>query len=173
MSGVGLLQRWYTRILAPDLHQRQTYDSFRKLLQYDSQCHELIADLQDLYYKDRPVEWLHIIACYEQLYDAANGMVTSLNEVANRGEQELFVFLKKIDNYIRFLLAAETQALTNKLVSWLDDKSDPGSMGNKAANLCLIKKDIPILSLRVLLSPPQAGLKLFVIMDCVMKLTSV
>lgn len=143
MSGVGLLQRWYTRILAPDLHQRQTYDSFRKLLQYDSQCHELIADLQDLYYKDRPVEWLHIIACYEQLYDAANGMVTSLNEVANRGEQELFVFLKKIDNYIRFLLAAETQALTNKLVSWLDDKSDPGSMGNKAANLCLIKKRYP------------------------------
>jgi pyruvate, water dikinase len=143
MPGVGLLQRWYTRILAPDLHQRQTYDSFRKLLQYNSQCHELIADLQDLYHKDRPVEWLHIIACYEKLYDAANGMVTSLNEVANRGEQELFVFLKKIDNYIRFLLAAETHASTSKLVSWLDDKPDPGSMGNKAANLCLIRKRYP------------------------------
>lgn len=143
MPGVSLLNRWYTRILAPDLHQRQTYDSFRKLLQYDSQCHELIADLQDLYYQDRPVEWLHVIACYEHLYDAAFGMVTSLNEVANRSEQELFVFLKKIDSYIRFLLAADTRTGKGRLVRWLDEKTDAGSMGNKAANLGIIKKRYP------------------------------
>lgn len=139
----NFLKRWYARFLAPDQLQRETYDAFKQLLEHDSQCHELIAVFQDLYYKDRPVEWLNVIDCYNQLYNAVSGVVYSLATISSHNDKELQFYLKKIDGYIRYLLTTQNDSDCVERILWFDENIDEKQGGNKAANLFRIKRSFP------------------------------
>lgn len=44
----NLFRRWTYKFFAPEMLQRGTYEAFKRLLENDRRCHELIADFQDL-----------------------------------------------------------------------------------------------------------------------------
>lgn len=141
MAHIKFIRRWYNWFLAPDLIQRETYEGFKKLLLYDSQCHELIATFQDLYYKDQPVDWQHVLHCYQQLDEAVKGMVDALLQVSSGREKELLVYLKKIDSYIRVLLTSHRRRYADNAVCEFSDVIDAEMVGNKAANLCMVRQN--------------------------------
>ena len=44
----NLFRRWTYKFFAPEMLQRATYEAFKRLLDSDRRCNELIADFQDL-----------------------------------------------------------------------------------------------------------------------------
>lgn len=67
MQTSSLFKRWTYKFFAPDILQRGTYEAFKRLLESDRRCHELIADFQDLFFKKDPTDWTRVIALYDQL----------------------------------------------------------------------------------------------------------
>jgi len=100
----NLFKRWTYKFFAPDLLQRETYKAFKRLLFHDRQCHELIADFQDLFFRKEPTEWTKVVSLYDQLSKAVGAMVSELSTVSGGNANYLAVYYNKFDSYIRFLL---------------------------------------------------------------------
>ncbi len=135
----NLFKRWTYKFFAPYLLQRGTYEAFRRLLEHDRRCHELIADFQDLYFKKKPVEWTRVTALYDQLSGAVGAMTRELTLISTREATDLATYYKKFDSYIRFLLQPESNQTDAPYIICL---GVPGMTlqltGNKAKNLAQI-----------------------------------
>ena len=139
----NLFKRWSYKHFAPDLLQRESYEAFRRLLEYDRHCHELIADIQDLYFKNEPVEWIQVISLYNKLSMAVANLVQELPLVAGSETKDLSTYYKKFDSYIRFLLQVEHKSSAPPYVVWLNDvEAQPQLVGNKAANIVTIQQNL-------------------------------
>ncbi len=135
----NLFKRWRYRFFAPDLLQRETYESFRRFLEYDHRCHELIADFQDLLFKGRPSEWTKVMALYDQLSEAIGALVGEFKSISPRVGSDLAIYFKKFDSYCRFLLAGEANISGPPHVICLSDATiQQKCTGNKARNLALL-----------------------------------
>ena len=132
----NLFKRWTYKFFAPYLLQRGTYEAFRRLLEHDRRCHELIADFQDLYFKKAPKEWIQVTALYDQLSEAVGAMTRELTLISTREAADLATYYKKFDSYIRFLLQPEANRTDAPYIICL---GEPGMTlqltGNKAKNL--------------------------------------
>ncbi len=86
----NLFKRWTYKFFAPDLLQRGTYEAFRRLLEHDRRCHELIADFQDLFFKKKePTEWTQVTALYDQLSEAVGAITRELTIISAREATDL------------------------------------------------------------------------------------
>ncbi len=132
----NLFKRWTYKFFAPDLLQRGTYEAFRRLLEHDRRCHELIADFQDLFFKKEPREWTQVIALFDQLSETVGAMTRELTLISAREATDLSTYYKKFDSYIRFLLQPESIRVGPPYIICL---GEPGMTlqfaGNKAKNL--------------------------------------
>lgn len=132
----NLFKRWTYKFFAPYLLQRGTYEAFRRLLEHDRQCHELIADFQDLYFKKDPVEWLQVTFLYDQLSKAVGAMTRELTLISTREATDLATYYKKFDSYIRFLLKPEENRTCAPYIICLGEPGITQQLaGNKAKNL--------------------------------------
>jgi len=104
----NLFKRWTYKFFAPYLLQRGTYEAFKRLLEEDRKCHELIADFQDLFFKKEPTEWTQVIALYDCLSEAVGKAAGELTLISGRNATDLSIYYKKFDSYIRFLLQPES-----------------------------------------------------------------
>lgn len=139
----NLFKRWKYKFFAPDRLQRETYEAFKRLLEYDRRCHELIADFQDLFYKNEPTGWVRVCVLYGQLSYAVGAMVNELAAVSPLNASELLGYYKKFDSYIRYLLQPQSNSSSPPYVLWLDDsRAKPQLTGNKAANLAVIHQGL-------------------------------
>jgi len=136
----NLFKRFTYKLFAPDLLQRGTYGAFRNLLEHDRQCHELMADLQDLFYKKKePTEWTQVTALYDQLSEAVGAMTRELSLISSRNATDLSTYYKKFDAYIRFLLQPEPNRTTPPYTICLGEPRITAQVtGNKAKNLARI-----------------------------------
>lgn len=100
-----LLKYWTYRLFAPGVVLRGTYDAFRELLIFDSRSHELMADLEDLYYQGKKEDFCRIAARYDALSASVGGMVDSLERMAPGSFVTLREYYRKFDFYSKFLLA--------------------------------------------------------------------
>lgn len=101
----SLFKYWTYRLFAPGVVLRETYDAFRELLVFDSRSHELMADLEELYYQGKKEDFCRITARYHDLSASVEGMVTSLERMAPGSFVILREYYRKFDFYCRFLLA--------------------------------------------------------------------
>jgi len=132
----NLFKRWTYKFFAPDLLQRGTYEAFKRLLEDDRRCHELIADFQDLFFKKEPTEWTQVIALYERLSEAVGAVVNELSLISGRNATDLSAYYKKFDSYIRFLLQPESHpAEPPYTVCMGDPRIKTQLAGNKGKNL--------------------------------------
>lgn len=138
----NLFKRWTYKFFAPDLLQREAYESFKRLLEYDRRCHELIADFQDLYFKKDPKEWSHVVLLHNQLSKTVGAMANELAFVSSRNTDDLSTYYRKFDSYIRCLLQPESNPTGPPFITWLDDsRSNARIAGTKAANLAAIQQN--------------------------------
>ena len=108
MHTSNLFKRWTYKFFAPDMLQRGTYEAFKRLRESDRQCHELIADFQDLFFKKDPTEWTQVIAIYDRVSEAVGAVANELSLISGRNATDLTTYYKKFDSYIRFLLQPES-----------------------------------------------------------------
>jgi len=136
MHTSNLFKRWTYKFFAPDILQRGTYEAFKRLLESDRRCHELIADFQDLFFKKDPTEWTRVCALYDQLSDAVGTVVNELTIISDPNASELSTYYKKFDSYIRFLLQPESHpAKPPYAVCMGEPRINVQLAGNKAKNL--------------------------------------
>ncbi|MBV5346406.1 MAG: hypothetical protein JZU63_13295, partial [Rhodoferax sp.] len=77
----------------------------RELLVLDSRSHELMAELEGLYYQGKKEDFCRIAERYDALSTSVSGMVESLDRMAPGSFVTLREYFRKFDFYSRFLLA--------------------------------------------------------------------
>ncbi|MEK6201704.1 MAG: PEP-utilizing enzyme, partial [Desulfobulbaceae bacterium] len=134
-----LFKYWTYRLFAPGLVLRGTYDAFRELLVFDSRSHELMADLEELYYQGKKEDFCRIGKRYDALSTSVAGMVESLERMAPGSFVTLPEYFRKFDFYSRLLLAPPTLHFGPPFVLTLSDPAlQPALGGGKSATLALL-----------------------------------
>jgi pyruvate,water dikinase len=143
----NLFKRFTYQLFAPGVLLREKYESFKKLLNYNLIAHNLMADIEDIYYNNKRVDLASIRKMYNSLYVALDDMVYSLINISP-AYVGLRDYLKKIDFYIKMELTDDDYFFSLPFVLKIDDlPENPHKIaGGKAENLCIIKRnlDIPV-----------------------------
>ena len=143
----ALFKHWSLRFLAPDTVLRRTYDAFKDLLRFDIQCHELMAEFEELYYQGRREDFAAIRVRYRKLSAGVQAMLSALERMQPGRTASLREYFIKYDFYAQMLLEPPERFLTPPYV--LDhEKLHPASLvGSKSHNLLRIQKaqqaDVP------------------------------
>lgn len=141
-----LFKYWTYRLFAPGVVLRETYEAFRELLVFDNRSHELMADLEVLYYQGIKEDLCRIGHRYNDLADSVNGMITCLERMAPGSFVTLREYYRKFDFYGRFLLASPTVRFGPPFALPLDAAAaqKPEMVGAKTANLAAIAADLQL-----------------------------
>jgi pyruvate, water dikinase len=142
-----LFKYWTYRLFAPGLVLRATYDAFRQLLTLDSRSHELMAELEDLYYRGNKEDFCRIALRYNALSASVGGMVENLERMVPGSFVTLAEYFGRYDFYNRFLLSPPTLHFGPPFVLLLtDDAVQPDLAGTKSATLAEIADtlDLPV-----------------------------
>jgi pyruvate,water dikinase len=132
----ALFKYWTYRLFAPGVVLRATYDAFRELLVFDSRSHELMAELEELYYQGKKEDFCRIAARYDALSTSVGGMVESLERMAPGSFVTLREYFRKFDFYSRFLLAPPALGFGPPFVLPLSDTAVSADLaGAKSATL--------------------------------------
>jgi pyruvate,water dikinase len=131
----ALFKHWSRRLFSPERLLRQTYESFKTLLDYDLESHELMAEFEALYYEDRREDFARIRDRYRHLAQSVAGMVAALEQMHPGQAGELRDYFNKYDFYIRLRLAPPEQFLIPPYVVGHDVSADVALVGSKSANL--------------------------------------
>ncbi|NLX19413.1 MAG: hypothetical protein GXY53_09080 [Desulfobulbus sp.] len=132
------------RLLAPDRVVQQTYEAFKELLDFDGKSHELMADLEALYYENKPEDFARIRSRYRQFAAAVSGMITSLDRMQPGLAGPLREYYSKYDFYVTLLLAPPEQFLIPHFVLGHDGPVDAKLTGNKCHNLVALQHGLGI-----------------------------
>lgn len=140
-----LVRYWTYRIFAPGsllqaTHKSfQSFQSFQSLLAFDTRSHELIAELEGLYYRGHRVDFSQITLTHEALITNVTGMVTCLEQMAPGSHPDLAQYLKKLSFYSRFFLASPRPHFGTPFVQHLNGSVlRKNSVGAKTAPLSLL-----------------------------------
>ena len=101
MEFARLVRHWAAEVLSPAAHLQRRYQSFRKLLEHDRSCHELIARLEELHYLHRLVDWKAIEHLYNQVADHLATVLACLHSIHPTRYRDLDRVFKRIDAQAR------------------------------------------------------------------------
>ena len=131
-----LFKYWTYRLFAPGVVLRATYDAFRELLVHDSRSHELMAELEEIYYQGKKEDLCRIGARYDALSASVGSMVESLERMAPGSFVTLREYFRKFDFYSRFQLAPPSLRFGPPFVLRLSDPAvNADLVGAKSATL--------------------------------------
>ncbi len=141
-----LFKHWTNLISPHGTVLRAKYESFKKLLESDKRSHELISELEAIYYQQKKVDIKVIESRYEELSGAISTMVDSLLAMAPASYDNLRDFFKKIDVCIRFILTpTAVQCSPPFTISLKDVRSkDVQLVGGKAFNLAILQNSLNV-----------------------------
>ena len=139
-----LFKYWTYRLFAPGVVLRETYEAFRELLIFDNRSHELMADLEALYYQGIKEDFHRIADRYDHLADSVNAMISCLERMAPGSFVTLREYYRKFDFYGRLQLAPPTVHFGPPFALPLDNATaqQPAMVGAKTANLAAIAAHI-------------------------------
>lgn len=89
------------RVFAPSRHLKRTYETFRRLLEWDQRSHEMMTELEGFYHEEKTGDFYAVKKAYEELYSAVAEMVGHLDVMATRSYKKLFERLSDIDSKVR------------------------------------------------------------------------
>jgi pyruvate, water dikinase len=101
----NLFKHWTYRVFAPGAVLRTTYEAFQKLLSFDNRSHEIMADLESVYYQGKKEDFCKISLKYESLARNVQGMVTSLEQMSPGSYVDLSAYFNKFNFYASYFLA--------------------------------------------------------------------
>jgi pyruvate,water dikinase len=77
----NLFNYWTHQVLSPGMVLQEKYDAFKSLLTHDKQAHELMAELEEIYYDQRRVDFSVIEDLCVQLSRSVGNIVQALARV--------------------------------------------------------------------------------------------
>ncbi|MCF8056032.1 MAG: hypothetical protein K9K37_05270 [Desulfocapsa sp.] len=138
-----LFKHWSYRVFAPGAILRKTYEAFQKLLSFDSRSHELMAEIESIYYQGKKEDFSIISLKYDALAESVNGMVSSLEEMAPGSYVGLSAYYRKFDFYCRFFLVPPPLNFgTPFVLEFAGDTISTPLAGAKTTNLVEIGDDL-------------------------------
>ena len=73
-----LFRHWTYQIFFPGTVLRERYEAFKRLLDHDRKSHELLAELEEIYYQGKKVDIQWVDRLFVQLSEEVREMVDSL-----------------------------------------------------------------------------------------------
>jgi pyruvate,water dikinase len=141
----NLFKYWTYQVFAPGVVLREKYDAFKSLLAHDKRAHELIAELEEIYYHQLRVDFSVIEGMCDDLSKSVSGIVEDLARVCPSRYSDLGDFFNKIDAYLKFILAPQQFDISPPFAIPMAEirEADRNLVGGKAYNLGAIKRDLP------------------------------
>jgi pyruvate,water dikinase len=142
----NLFKHWTYKIFAPGLLLREKYEAFRKLLEYDKRSHELIAELEQIYYEQLKVDFAVIEDKVKQLSSSVTKVVDSLSEICPTCYPQLHAYCRSIDKKIHHVLASGPDDFSPPFTLALDELDADSHLlvGGKAFNLATVRKRLSL-----------------------------
>ena len=109
----NIFKYWTRQLFAPDMVLQDKYTSFKSLLSHDKRAHELMAELEEIYYHQIVVDFKVIEDKYDEFSAHVRAIVNDLQKICPARYLDLIRYYKRFDDYTRFLLSpknAESQA---------------------------------------------------------------
>jgi len=140
----NLFKHWTHKIFNPSLLAREKYEAFRNLLEYDKKSHELIAEIEQIYYDQLKIDFAAIEENLKELSSSVAKVVESLREICPTCYPRLDDYFHKIDSKIKQVLASDLPDCSPPFVLTLDQLSFESHLlvGGKAFNLAANRKSL-------------------------------
>ncbi len=140
----NLFKHWTYQFFAPGTVLKAKYKAFKSLLSHDKRAHELLAELEEIYYGQHKVDFIVIENKYREFFDCVLGIVQDLDGVCPNRYRDLKKYAKKFDSFIRFVLAAQPCDTSPPFAIPLSDIPPDGGqlVGGKAWNLGVIERQL-------------------------------
>lgn len=139
----NLFKHWTYRVFAPGAVLRTTYEAFQKLLTFDNRSHEIMAELESLYYQGKKEDFCKISLKYESLARNVKGMVESLELMAPGSYVNLPLYFNKFNFYSRFFLAPPRLHFGEPFVLQFTDKALITDLaGSKTSSLIELERHL-------------------------------
>jgi pyruvate, water dikinase len=142
----NLFKYWTAQIFSPSTALRKKYVAFKSLLAHDKRAHELMAELEDIYYHQQKRDFNAIVKLSSALSRLVAGIVEDLSKVCPARYPDLRLFYKKIDAYIRHMIIPESPPTSPPYVLPLEKigTNDLQLVGGKALNLGIVKNALQL-----------------------------
>ena len=126
-------------------HQAQ-YQDFRALLNHNRDALRHMAELEQLYYSDHPIDARTIRRSYAQLLEHVLGLATALNALTANRFPDLPAVCRAIDAEITAALASRPDSPAEATVLPLERLTANmlGSAGGKAVSLAVMKNELKL-----------------------------
>ena len=133
----NLFKYWTYQLLAPGKVLKEKYAAFKSLLDHDKRAHELMAELEEIYYQSQKRDFSAVQRLCADLSGRVAGIVDDMGRICPGDYPDLLSFFRKIDAYIRFMTEPQTPASTPPYTMDLADigPADLHIAGGKALNL--------------------------------------
>jgi len=140
----NLFKYWTYQVFSPGTVLREKYEAFKSLLAHDKCAHEVMAELEEIYYNRIRVDFQVIAKKYDRLAESVSGIVEDLSKMCPSRYLNLRDYFKKFDFYIRFMLAPPEVNFSPPFTVQLEEISSDSRLlvGGKALHLSVIKKDL-------------------------------
>jgi len=137
-----LFKYWTYQLFSPGTVLKEKYAAFKSLLTHDKRSHELMAELEEIYYNHQKMDFSAIEKLCSELSLQVAGIVDDLSKVCPACYPDLLFYHKKIDSYIRFMTTPKEAVVSPPYALLLDETGpeDLGLVGGKALNLGIVKK---------------------------------
>jgi pyruvate,water dikinase len=142
----NLFKYWTFQIFTPGNLVREKYEAFKSLLNHDKRAHELMAELEEIYYSQMAVDFSVIEEKYAEFSQCVSATVEDLAKVCPHKYLDLGKYYQKFDDYIRFMLSAKEPSSAPPFTILLEEitKSDKNMVGGKAVNLGIVHTEIAL-----------------------------
>ena len=140
----NLFKHWTHKIFAPGLLAKEKYEAFRSLLKHDTKSHELIAEIEQVYYNQLKVDFSAIEQNLKQLSSTVAKVVECLREICPTCYPKLDDYFHKIDTKIKHILSSDLPDSTPPFVVTIDHVPFDNHLlvGGKAFTLAMNRKKL-------------------------------
>jgi pyruvate,water dikinase len=137
---LSILNRFALQLVAPKAAIRAKYNAFKELLHHDRLCHKRLAELEELYYQNRKVDFNRIRRLHSELSAGVSAMVSCLERMAPASYLSLRGYAKKIEYYGRIALTPfATPSVPTFLYPLEGSNPEELQAGGKGLHLCRLK----------------------------------
>jgi len=142
----NLFKYWTYQVFAPGALLKERYAAFKSLLAHDKRAHELIAELEEIYYHRQQRDFNTVVNLCNDLAQQVGGIVAELDRVCPAGYPDLTLFYKKIDAYIRYMTTPDKVSSAPPYAIGLEDVTgeDLRLVGGKALNLAILQNQLQL-----------------------------
>lgn len=134
------------KVFAPGTLMREKYEGFKDLLENDKRAHELMAELEEIYYSQTPVDLSFIEDTYRSFAEKVAAVIEALARIEPSLRGELREHFRRFDSYVRFML---TSPLATSLPPYVlkfnqIDSYNQDLVGGKAMHLAEVRQQLEL-----------------------------